>query len=70
MTYGMFTENGNAKVHNIVTMARNLHENLGYPVEAAVNWAANELAGLGNYAETEEAEDTEVREAVFNAINA
>lgn len=70
MTYGMFTDNGNAKVHTIVTMARNLHENLGYPVEAALNWAANELAGLGNYAETEEAEDTAVREAVFAAINA
>lgn len=68
MTYGMFTENGNAKVHNIVTMARNLSENLDYPIEAALNWAENELAGLGNYAETEEAEDTAVREAVFNAI--
>ena len=70
MTYGMFTDNGNAKVHNIVTMARNLSENLGYSIEAALNWAENELAGLGNYAETEEAEDTAVREAVFNAINA
>ena len=68
MTYGMFTENGNAKVQDIVTKARNLHENLGFPVEAALNWAANELAGLGNYAETEEAEDTAVREAVFAAI--
>lgn len=66
--YGMFTNEGNAKVENIVTMARNLHENLGYPLEAAWNWAQNELAGLGNYAETEEAEDTSVREAVYNAI--
>lgn len=66
--YGMFTDEGNSKVETIVFMARNLHETLGYPVEGAWNWAQNELANLGNYAETEEAEDTSVREAVYKAI--
>jgi hypothetical protein len=66
--YGMFTDEGNAKVQNIVVKARNLHENLGYPLKSAWDWAQNELAGLGNYAKTEEAEDTAVREAVYNAI--
>lgn len=66
--YGMFTTEGNQKVEKIVSMARNLHEQLGYSVESAWNWAQNELAGLGNYAETEEAEDTAVREAVYCAI--
>ena len=66
--YGMFTDEGNKKVAKIVRMARNLHETQGYPVEGAWNWAENELAMLAIYDETIEAEDTEVREAVRQAI--
>ena len=66
--YGMFTDEGNGKVETIVFMARTLQEQSGFSVEAAWNYAQDELAMLGDYVETEEAEDTSVREAVYKAI--
>jgi len=66
--YGMFTNEGNKKVEVIVLTARTLQEESGFCVEAAWNYAQDELAMLGDYAETEEAEDTSVREAVYKAI--
>lgn len=66
--YGMFTTEGNQKIAEVVSKARKLHETLGYPVESAWDWAQNELAKLAEYSATEEAEDTAVREAVYNAI--
>jgi hypothetical protein len=68
MQYGMFTKQGDAAVHKIVVDARKLHEQLGYPVESAWNWALNELAGLAALEGCDEAEDTAVREAVYCAI--
>lgn len=66
--YGMFTNEGNAKVEKIVATARTLQKQSGFCVEAAWNYAQDELAMLGDCNETEEAEDTMVREAVYKAI--
>jgi hypothetical protein len=65
--YGMFTKAGNVKVQKIVTDALNLKE-MGYGVESAWNWAMNELAILAETYDHEEAEDTSVRDAVYNAV--
>ena len=66
--YGMFTKQGDAAVNKIVVDARKLHEQLGYPVEAAWNWASNELAGLAALEGCEEAEVTDVRDSVYAAV--
>jgi len=68
--YGMFSKQGNAAVAKIVDTAREL-AGLDGPhnaLEAAWNWALNELEALGELEGCEEATDTAVREAVYDAI--
>ena len=68
--YQMFTKQGNAAVAKIVDTAREL-AGLDGPhnaLEQAWNWACNELEALGRLEGCEEATDTAVREAVYNAI--
>ena len=65
--FGMFTNEGNAKVEKIVTDALNL-KNMGYGAESAWNWALNALSMLAALEGFDEAEDTAVREAVYDAV--
>ena len=68
--YHMFSKQGNAAVAKIVDTAREL-AGLDGPhnaLEAAWNWAVNELEALGRLEGCEEATDTAVREAVYDAI--
>ena len=60
--YGMFTEDGNACVHGIVTVCRSA--NLSW---AVAYQALGELAKTSKFAE---ATDTMVREMVYDAIGA
>jgi len=59
--YGMFTPEGNAAVHGIVLLSR-VHEQ---------NWLCTwqALVNLAKEPGFREAMDTEVREAVINALN-
>ena len=66
--YGMFTEEGNAAVAKIVEDARAIYDIGEYSVEAVWNWAQNELVALTYQTRFEEATDTAVREAVYDAI--
>jgi hypothetical protein len=68
MQYGMFTAQGNAKVHALVEQAREYASVDGphNPVEQAWNWLLNELDALGEDPATEEATDTAVREACYD----
>jgi hypothetical protein len=65
--FGMFTNEGNAKVEKIVADALNL-KNMGYGVEGAWNWTLNALSMLAALEGFDEAEDTAVREAVYDAV--
>ena len=66
--YHMFTDEGNAAVAKIVDDARQLYDIGEYGIEAVWNWAQNELVALTYNAKFEEATDTAVREAVYDAI--
>jgi hypothetical protein len=59
--YGMFTELGNAAVHGVVVLAR----------ESRLTWPQTyrALSQLSEQKEFGEAMDTEVREAVYTALN-
>jgi hypothetical protein len=58
--YAMFTDKGNMAIANLVDRART--ENMTWPQVYA------ELVRLGEQKGTEEATDTEVREAVFSKL--
>ena len=66
--YGMFSAEGNAAVAKIVDDARQLSDIGEYGIEAVWNWAQNELVALTYQKRFEEATDTAVREAVYDAI--
>ena len=66
--YGMFTAEGNAAVQKIVDDARGIYDIGEYGIEAVWNWAQNELVALTYQTRFEEATDTAVREAVYDAI--
>ena len=66
--YGMFTEEGNAAVAKIVDDARGIYDIGEYSLEAVWNWAQNELVALTYQTRFEEATDTAVRAAVYDAI--
>ena len=66
--YGMFSKQGNAAVAKIVDEAINLYVGCDYGLETVWNWACNELEALGELEGCEEATDTAVREAVYDAI--
>jgi len=62
----MFTKQGNAAVQQIVDRAIAMRDNEG--VEQVWNWCLDQLEALGELEGTEEADDTAVREAVYDAI--
>ena len=64
--YAMFTAEGNVAVGKIVDRARGMVENEG--LERVWNWVLNELEALGRTESFSEADDTAVREAVYDAI--
>jgi hypothetical protein len=66
----MFTESGNEIVGELVEQARELASVDGphNPVEQAWNWLLNELDRLAEDPAYEEATDTAVREACYDAI--
>ena len=64
--YQMFTKQGNAAVAKIVDRAVSMVESEG--VERVWNWAVYELEALARLEGCEEADDTAVREAVYNAV--
>lgn len=68
--YAMFTKQGNAAVHKLVCEARELAGLDGpiNPVEQAWNWLVNELNELAKLEGCEEAMDTAVREACYDAF--
>ena len=66
--YGMFSAEGNAAVQKIVDGARELMDVSEYGLEPVWNWAQNELVALTYQTRFEEATDTAVREAVYDAI--
>jgi hypothetical protein len=65
--FGMFTNEGNAKVEKIVADAINL-KNMGYGSVGACVWSSNALGMLAALEGFDEAEDTAVREAVHEAV--
>jgi len=64
--YAMFTAEGNAAVGAIVARAQGMIENEG--LERVWNWVLNELEALGRTESFSEADDTAVREAVYDAL--
>ena len=64
--YAMFTKEGNKKVAAIVAAAQALAK--FEPIERAWDWTQIQLHDLSQRKEFEEATDTAVREAVYNAI--
>jgi hypothetical protein len=66
----MFTESGNEIVGELVEQARELASVDGphNPLEQAWNWLLNELDRLAEDPAYEEATDTAVREACYDAI--
>ena len=62
----MFTKQGNAAVQQIVDRALSMVETEG--VERVWDWTVYQLETLGQLAGTEEADDTAVREAVYDAV--
>ena len=68
MKYGMFSKEGDAKVHALVEQAREYAGVDGpiNPVEQAWNWLLNELEALAHDPAFEEATDTAVREAAYD----
>jgi hypothetical protein len=66
--YQMFTAEGNVAVGKIVDEARKLMDVSEYGIEPVWNWVLNELEALGRTELFSEADDTAVREAVYDAI--
>ena len=64
--YQMFSSTGNAAVDGIVDTAAANFETLN----EAWEWAADELIALGSTSTYSEADDTAVREAVWEALKA
>jgi len=64
--YNMFTQDGNRKVAAIVSAAQALAK--FEDVERVWNWTEYQLHDLSKRSEYEEAMDTAVREAVYDAI--
>ena len=64
--YNMFTQDGNRKVAAIVSAAQSLAK--FEDVERVWNWTEIQLHDLSQRSEYEEAMDTAVREAVYDAI--
>ena len=64
--YNMFTQDGNRKVAAIVSAAQALAK--FEDVERVWNWTEIQLHDLSQRSEYEEAMDTAVREAVYDAI--
>lgn len=64
--FGMFTEAGNNKVANIVANAKGLVNDYG--LELAWDYAVTALEALADDADFEEACDTAVRGAVYDAV--
>ena len=64
--YNMFTQDGNRKVAAIVSAAQALAK--FEDVERVWNWTEIQLHDLSKRSEYEEAMDTAVREAVYDAI--
>jgi hypothetical protein len=64
--YEMFSSHGNAAVEGIVRQAIDAFDNR----DDAWDWAANELELLGETSTYGEADDTAVREAVYEALTA
>lgn len=65
--FNMFTEAGNAAVARIVNRAHQLTD-AGYDIETVWNNTLNELEALATKAGFEEADDTAVREAVYDSV--
>lgn len=65
--FNMFTEAGNAYVARIVSRAHQLTD-AGYDIETVWNNALNELSALATKPGFEEADDTAVREAVYDSV--
>ena len=64
MEMGMFTDFGNSRVSAVVTRV----QGLGLTNDAAWKYAYTELDALSELEGTEEATDTEVREAMFEEL--
>ena len=64
--FAMFSDAGNWAVTGIVNQAIDAYDNL----EDAYDWAANELELLAQTSTYGEADDTAVREAVWEALKA
>lgn len=64
--YGMFSKEGNLLVGNIVEQALQMRDNEG--VERVWDWTCSKLEVLGTAKSFEEATDTAVREAVYDAV--
>ncbi len=65
-TYNMFTPEGDLLVGNIVDQALDMVENEG--VERVWDWTVNKLEVIASAKGFEEATDTAVREAVYDAV--
>ena len=64
--YAMFTKEGNEKVAAIVAAAQALAK--FEPIERVWDWTQIQLHDLSQRKEFEEATDTAVREAVYDAV--
>jgi hypothetical protein len=65
-TYNMFTPEGDLLVSNIVDQALEMVENEG--VERVWDWTLGKLEVIASAKGFEEATDTAVREAVYDAV--
>lgn len=65
-TYNMFTPEGDLLVGNIVDQALDMVENEG--VERVWDWTVSKLEVIASAKGFEEATDTAVREAVYDAV--
>ena len=65
-TYNMFTPEGDLLVGNIVDQALDMVENEG--VERVWDWTVSKLEVIASARGFEEATDTAVREAVYDAV--
>jgi hypothetical protein len=65
-TYNMFTPEGDLLVGNIVEQALDMVENEG--VERVWDWTLGKLEVIASAKGFEEATDTAVREAVYDAV--
>ena len=66
--FQMFTAEGNVAVGKIVDEARKLADVSELGFDPVWNWVVNELEALGTTKSFSEADDTAVREAVYEAL--